>query len=312
MSENASSMDDYAAARESGAPAEVAVAAVPATTPEPSAASDGMQNRANSGDAPQTNDQPAEPGAEPKQPTPEELQQRQRRRSGVQKRFDELTQRAIDAERRADLLLESYLSKDKGAQERPNAAPPADQAPKEEDYPGDYRAFLRAEAQYTARTEARQLAQQAREEANAAAETQRQEANTRQQVEQVGAVVTQFADRNEAFAQNVGDYDATVSSLDAIEIGPHNAAMVQTLLMRPDSGQILYAFGKNPRAAAEISRMPPALQGAALGEFAAHIARAPRPSDAPPPGRPVGVRAPSAGGLAVSGSMDDYAASRRR
>ena len=71
----------------------------------------------------------------------------------------------------------------------------------------------------------------------------------------------------------------------------------------------------DPAFAAEAERiaaLPPALQGAAVGEFAASVNRAPRPSTAPPPGRAVtGMRPPSSGAPSSS-SMEDYAVWRSR
>ena len=290
------SMDDYAEVRDRE-PDDV--------DPTP-AAPEPEQDASESG----TDEPPLEPSA-PAQPTPEE-----RSRRSVQKRFDELTRRAAEAERRADMLLESQkalLGRQEQPQRQTPQAPAEDAPPREEDFPGDYRAFLQAEAKFAARQEVESRLQRAENERQQQERQRTEQERAAQHIEQVGTVMRQFEQRTADFAKTAPDYDATVEALDAIPIGPHNSAMVQTLLMRPDSASVLYHMGKNPKVAEQISRMPPALQGAAIGEFAANIARSAQHTNAPPPGRPVGSRAASGSSTPpTSGSMDDYAAWRRR
>ena len=286
-------MDDYVAVRE----AATAVPEAPAAAPEPLAQE--FAESAPAAEAPQPN----EPGAAP-QPDANE-------RRGVQKRFDELTRRAMEAERRADLLLETQRAMLAREQPKPPEPPQEAQPPREEDYPGDYRAFLRAEAEFTARKATGDLLRSDREARDEQQRQRYEQAQSQQHMRQVGAVLGSFQDRADAFAKEAPDYDQAVQGLADVEIGPHNAAMVQTLLLRPDSAKVLYHLGKNPGIADQISRLPPALQGSAVGEFAASLRHAPQPSNAPPPGRPVGSR--SAGSSAApAGSMDDYAAWRQR
>lgn len=302
---NEFSMDDYAAQREaSPEPAPEAPAFEPAA---PSA-----QEAATSGTADPT---ATEPAAQP-EVTPE--QQEQRRRNGVQKRFDELTRARAEADRRADMLLEQnrqlterVLRGEKPSQQQPPAQP-ADNRPTEDQYPGDYRAFLRAEAQWEAKQAASEVIRQDRETREREAQTQREQQQHEQQVAQVATVLDDFGKRTAEHAKANPDYWEATSALDHIEVGPHNAAMVQTLLARPDSAKILHGFALNPGEAERIAALPPALQGAAVGEFAAAINRSPRPSTAPAPGRAVSGMRPPSSGAPASSSMDDYASWRSR
>lgn len=302
------SMDNYVAAREEhfaaqSDPAPVAPAVDPAA---PSA-----QDAANPGPADTTADPAA---AQPQAPVPEPEQQRRAR--GVQKRIDELTRRAAEAERRADLLLDTHRKLVEGQIQAPRAADPparpADAPPREEDYPGDYRAFLRAEAEYAATQRTARMLNEDRQAREREQSDRQQQEQQQRQMGQVREVLSDFDARKEAFVKEAPDYDVAIQSLDEIPVGPHNAAMVQTLLLRPDSARVLYHLGRNPQEAHRISRMPPALQGAAIGEFAASVNRAPQPSNAPPPGRAVSGMRPPSGGMPATGSMDDYATWRKR
>lgn len=308
------SMDDYAASREAMQPAPAPVA--PASEPAAPLA----QDPAMSGTA-KPQDPGHDPAAAPAQQPESPQQQEQRRSRGVQKRLDELTRRAGDADRRSDMLLETNrelvarlarAEQQPAPQQRTAPTDPANARPREEDYPGDYRAFLRAEAQWEARQATEQVLQRDREVRNQQAAQEREQAQAREQLAQVETVLTDFGKRNTEYAKQAPDFAEASHALDHIEIGRHNAPMVQTILLRPDSAKILHHLAMNPGEAERMASLPPALQGAAVGEFAATINRAPRPSTAPAPGRAVsGMRPPNAGAPA-SNSMDDYAAWRSR
>ena len=312
MPNEAPSMEDYAAQREaSPAPAPDAPALSPAA---PSA-----QDPANSGPADLQQPTADDPAAAPPQQPDTPQQQEQRRNRGVQKRLDELTRARADAERRADMLLEANRELvARVARGDTPAAPvqqpqaPVDDRPKESDYPGDYRAFLRAEAEWVAAQKVEKVLQQDREAREREQQTQREQQAHQQQIAQVETVLTDFGKRNAEYAKAAPDFAEASHALDHIEVGPHNAPMVQTILLRPDSAKILHGFAMNPGEAERIAALPPALQGAAVGEFAASVNRAPRPSTAPPPGRAVtGMRPPSSGAPSSS-SMEDYAVWRSR
>jgi len=312
---NEVSMDDYAAQREAQmqpAPAPEAPAIEPAA---PSA-----QEAAIPGTA-----EPQDPALDPAAAQPQQTESpqhvEQRRARGVQKRIDELTRRAAESDRRADMLLEANRElvarvtrgeQPANPQQRPQAPEQADARPREEDYPGDYRAFLRAEAQWEARQVTQQALQQERDARERETQQQREQEQARQQLAQVETVLTDFGKRVNEYAKQAPDYIEATHALDHIEIGPHNAPMVQTILLRPDNAKILHHLSMNPGEAERISALPPVLQGAAIGEFAASINRAPRPSTAPAPGRAVSGMRPPNSGAPASSSMDDYAAWRSR
>lgn len=310
---NEVSMDDYVAQRDALSQPEQAPDA-PANEPAaPSAQETAIPGTA---DPQQSATDPA--AVPPQQDGPQ--QQEQRRVRGVQKRIDELTRRAAEADRRADMLLEANRELvarhtregEPQAHQQRQPAEQTDARPREEDYPGDYRAFLRAEAQWEARTVTQQALQQERQAREREADQQRQHAETQRQVAQVESVLNDFGKRNADYAKAAPEFAEASHALDHIEVGPHNAPMVQTILLRPDSAKILHHFAMHPGEAERIASLPPALQGAAVGEFAATINRAPRPSNAPAPGRAVsGIRPPSSGAPA-SNSMDDYASWRSR
>ena len=303
-------MEDYAAQRAvSPDPAPEAPALEPAA---PSA-----QEPANSGTA-EPQETATDPAAQPEAPQESPQQREQQRRArGVQKRIDELTRNAAEANRRADLLLEAHRElvarTARGEPGQPQQPPTAEtQRPREEDFPGDYRSFLRAEAQWEARQVAQEALQQEREARQREVQQREQETQHAQAIAQVETVLTDFGKRNAEYAKAAPDFAEASHALDHIEVGPHNVPMVQTILLRPDSAKILHHLGLNPAEAERISSLPHALQGAAIGEFAASVNRAPRPSNAPTPGRPVsGMRPPNAG-VPASNSMDDYASWRTR
>jgi hypothetical protein len=124
-------------------------------------------------------------------------------------------------------------------------------------------------------------------------------------------VMQDFGGRNVAYATENPGFDTAIDALESVEIGPHNHAFVSALLIRPDSAKLLHHLAENPQVAQHISRLPPAAQGSALGEFAAFVTSR-RHSTAPPPGNPVAGRAAASSALPNTGSMDDYAAARER
>ena len=188
----------------------------------------------------------------------------------MQKRIDELTRRAAESDRRADMLLEANRElvarvtrgeQPANPQQRPQAPEQTDARPREEDYPGDYRAFLRAEAQWEARQVTQQALQQERDARERETRQQREQEQTRQQLAQVETVLTDFGKRVNEYAKQAPDYIEATHALDHIEIGPHNAPMVQTILLRPDNAKILHHLSMNPGEAERISALPPVPAG---------------------------------------------------
>jgi hypothetical protein len=234
-------------------------------------------------------EEPAEPAelaeetaaAEPEE-LPEEGQEDESRPKGktpkwAEKRFAELTRQREEERRRAE-RLESMLHEVYTKQQpAPQAAPPAEQPPKQEDF-ADYDEFLRAAARYEVRQELQ--AERAQEEAK----RKQHEAQTYHQQQQARIVTTIQK------AQAAHD-DFNVVVTDSL---PVSEIMLNALAESDHGPDILYYLGKNPQESARIAGLSPFGQVRELGRIEAKIAT-PKPistTNAPAPIKPVGSRGP--------------------
>lgn len=202
---------------------------------------------------------------------------REREQRKLNQRFGEIT-----SERDAYKMALEILQR--GGQQQPaaKAVPAEDQEPKESDY-DDYAKFSRDMARYEARQVVKAETARARQEWES---DQSQKATQTQLAQTLG----EFEKRREAYAKVDPDYDSAADELEKIPLGPHNVAMAEAIIHHPDSPKVLKFLGKNLAEADRISRLPPVLQAAAIGEIAAALKVPPQVSKAPPPGVPVGGR----------------------
>lgn len=295
-----------------------------------------VASRASRADAPAPEQQPekaAEPGTADEAPKeqPADAQQQQQHKqnaSRMQRRFNELTrareeasraqaaaeERAQELERQVSMLVDLA----KGGQ-RPDASqgtqgkPGVDRAPTEEDFPGDYRAFLRAESRWEARQEFDARAAQMREQYEAQQTQAQQQVEHRAAMERVGQFVRDYEGRVGEYAAAHPEYLDVTSALDDIPLNEQTGAMAQAVMMRRDSAEIWHALAQHPDVARQIASLPAHMQGVAIGDFAARFQMR-KQSSAPPPGSPVAARNSGTGGALppAGSSMDDYAAARMR
>ena len=183
-------------------------------------------------------------------------------KSGVQKRIDQLTWKAREAERRAQ-----YAEQQLAQRQEP---PKMEAEPQLDDF-GDYDQYMRALGRWEAKQEIQSWqAQQEQERRQAEAYTRRQT----------------YDQKAASFAVDHADFDE-VTGNPYLPITEDMATVIQSSDHGPE---VLYHLGQNPQEAAQLSQLPPYMQAAALGRLEAKLT-APKPtqvSGAPPPVSPVG------------------------
>lgn len=184
-------------------------------------------------------------------------------KTSVGRRIDELTRRRYDAERERDHWRDMALK----------SQPPAkvEEAPQTMKSLAD---FGYDESKYWAyvRTETRK-------EAAAAAREELDKTLTNETAAEVDA---QFEDRESDFAKDLADYHQ-VTRDERLAISESMAKVAKRSELGP---AILYHLGKNPRLAAQISRLDPLDQAREIGRIEATLAKkpvVPKVSGAPPP-----------------------------
>ena len=223
-----------------------------------------------------------------------EVERPKRNQSGSAKlraRLDyEIAEKAVLAER---LRILEAAQNGQGQTAQQQETPP-----REEDFNGDYFAYLKAQAVFEARQSMRgefeQIRTQAERERQARAE---QESNA------------SYANRVNEFRKGVSDYDDVMAEADDV---PVSAAMVDVIRSSDKGPALAYWLAKNPDTATSIANMPPLLAARELGRLEASISQTkPRTeSRAPSPIRPVSGRA-QIQKSPDDMSMEEYMAFRR-
>lgn len=227
-------------------------------------------------------------------------QKAERRRSGWQRRLDEVTREKHELRRQVDQLIQVQTR-----QHQPQQAPAQQQ--------GDELA-RRADEDFADWVERKATAvaeRKALERVQAAlSERERRESQGRymQQAEQVRE---QFEGRMAEFAKATPDWSDVVANNDEVNVPDAAAVLLHTMNEGP---QLLYAIGKNPKLATELQRAaeadgrgPPIRQSMVLGRLSASLKSAPaRVSNAPPPGTPVGARGGPANKDVKNMTRDEY------
>lgn len=152
--------------------------------------------------------------------------------------------------------------------------------PREEDFPGNYEAYLDARVEW--RTEQKLTEREVRA---------KREAQARQQNEQQ----EKFRERLHKGAEKYPDFEEVALSADV----PMSEAMAYAIADSDSSADIAYHLGKNPQEAARIAALPPWAAAREIGKIEDRIAAAPAPNAtttaAPKPIRTVaGTNAPRA------------------
>lgn len=209
----------------------------------------------------------------------QEKQKAERRSRGVQKRMDELT-RDKYAERQAREALEKQnaelLAMLKGGAKQSQAVD-ADAQPTPDQFT-DYQEYIRADARWIARQEAKALVEQTRKTMNEEQQRTAQEQSERQ-------MAASFAQRQREIAKAIPDYEQTMAD-GAHEINVPNGVFDMIRRMPGTDGHLVaYHMVKTPALADQFFSNPPELHGVLLGQLLATVKGAAKVSNAPPPGK---------------------------
>lgn len=271
----------------------------PITTPAPEAApaEETPENAAPSEEPSEEEEETGDDAAADAEP--------KKKGKGVQKRLDELTRQREDAKRERDywrqMAMQGQPQQTQPAPE-PVTHPQQSAAPRVEDFPNDYEAYLVARAKHEVWTEINAQQQAARE---AAART---EAARRQR---------EVAAKVEAIREKYEDYDAVVSAVDDVVLP---AALREAVADSEITGELAYHLAKNPAELRRLAALSPIAAVRELGRIESKLMAPPPPAPPPPPAKapkaPPPIKPVNAGDKAVrdpaSMSMEEYIAHRRK
>lgn len=216
-----------------------------------------------------------------------------RARRKINARFSELTAEA----REKDALIRELIQQRSPAQ--PQQRTDGDPEPDQEKF-ADYGEFLRAQARWVARQEAKSTIKAQRD----AWEVEQQQRRASEAAAQLGHSHLQ---RVSAYAKTNPEF-ATVLESD-VEIGGHAPALIA---MMDDGPAVMLAIAKNPELADRLNSAAPVMQGVILGQISAALkSRVPQVSKAPAPGKPVSGQSSGGGKDLATAEIDDYIKQRR-
>lgn len=208
----------------------------------------------------------------------------ERKKSSIQDRFSQLTQQRKEAEARAqeaeqrvrdaEERLKFYESQYQQEQEE-------DPFPRLEDVEYDESAYQSKVAEWYQRQNARSAQQAFMEQQRTASELERQQAQK--------AARDVFKARADAFAAQYPDFYQTISN-PSLQV---NQTVARAALVSEHGPALAYHIAKNPDVAARLSSMSPELALMEIGRIEQKLTSpvAQKPSNAPPPAKPVGSRA---------------------
>lgn len=278
----------FVTSNEAAAPAGPVVDSAPTAPPVAAVDPAGLEEQPAA--AREDDDQPAVDG---EQPPP--IDQRPR---GVQKRLDELTRRANDAQRVNDrligLLERQALQNGSAPQlEKPRSGPP-----QRSDFES-FEDYLDAKTQFRAdEIVAQRLGQ---------IEQRTQQARQHQAIEQREDAWEQ---RSDAAVTKYADYEEVVHS-DSLAISDVMMAAIKDCDAGPD---VAYYLGKHPNEAARIYQLNPVAQVRAIGSIEARLTKQPirQASKTPAPIEPVSGGRSTASGNLDNASQAEYEAQRAK
>lgn len=243
-------------------------------TPEPAAGgessvhgeneSEGAPTSLEEGATPESEAQAAEAEGEESKPEP--------KKSGLEKRFGELTGKAREAEARAEflrgqnealmkLVQEGRIAPPQPGQGEPQALPP-DPEPQMQTFKGSYEEFLREHTAWTARKVVRDEIVAQQEQAKQAYQQHQQH----QAMAERQAKVSDFYGKGEqAFPDFRSVFHPGL---------PVTQQMADAILEEPEGPLVAVYLGKKPDEAARISKLPPMRQVMEIGRISERIAAA--------------------------------------
>lgn len=190
-------------------------------------------------------------------------QPKPRRKRGAERRIAQLTRRTHELEAQLQALQQPQEPKQEAAKE-----------PRREDF-DSYEDFLEARQDYKVE---QRLAREA--------ETRQQrEAETIQQRQ-----AQAFAERRDNLIDNGADAYPDFEEVALDEMLPITQTMADALIQSESGHDLWYHLGKNPQKAERIANLNPVQQVYELGRLEASLKVSKKPSNAPPPPKPVGTR----------------------
>ena len=185
-------------------------------------------------------------------------------KSGVQKRIDQLTWQAREAERRA-LAAEQQL------QSRPTQEPQQGGKPTLEQF-DDYDSYVEALAGYKAQESIQAM--------------QAQQSQAQRQAEEVHRSQS-FRQKADTFSAEHPDFNQVVFDNPYLPITGEMKQVIETSDKGPE---VAYHLGQNPQLAAQIAQMHPIMQAAELGKIEAGLSfpKTKTTTSAPAPIEPIG------------------------
>jgi len=144
-------------------------------------------------------------------------------------------------------------------------------APKRDDFES-YEDYIRADAQFTARQEAKKTL-----------EAEREAQNRQKEEESERSLYAQYEARKEAARDKYEDFDDVVYSTDA----PVTPVMARALIESDLGADVMYYLGNHPEEAERISKLTQVRQLTEIGKLELKINEPIKPSAAPEPIKPV-------------------------
>lgn len=207
----------------------------------------------------------------------------EKKRNSTQRRMDELTADKYAERKRADELAAQNARILALLEGKSTQGQPAQDAPKREQFES-YEDFLRAEARFIAKQEAKALFDQSSKTSDEARKTE-QAAEAQRTLERA------YVDRQRQAAKDISDYTEVMEDAD-ISV----PTQVFNMIMRmPDGPAVAYSMAKNPDLAQQFWSNPPEMHGVLLGQLSATLkSQQKTATKAPDPGKPVGSKAGTA------------------
>lgn len=186
------------------------------------------------------------------------------RKSGVQKRIDELTRQRYEAQRQAEYYRQ--LAEQKQPPKEPEKPR---EAPKPEDFDDDYK-YFEALADHRADERLREYQKQ----------TQANQTQAQQQQAQA-EMAANYRVRAAKFAEEHPDYDVVANN----PYLPVSTAMAEAIQVSERGPEVLYHLGQNPEEAGRIAQLSPVAAAREIGALEAKLSlpKAKKTTSAPAP-----------------------------
>ena len=206
-------------------------------------------------------------------------QPKPRRKRGAERRIAQLTRRTHELEAQLQALQQPQEPKQEAAKE-----------PRREEF-DSYEDFLEARQDYKV-------------EQRLAKEAEKQQARESETVQQRQA--QEFAERRDSLVDNGVDAYPDFEEVALDEELPITQTMADALIHSESGHDLWYHLGQNPQKAERIAGLTPVQQVYELGRLEASLKVSKKPSNAPPPPKPVGTRNEAPNALRDDLSTDEW------